>query len=78
MNNIYTRYYFSIALSLVGVAVAWLGTTTSQVVMWIGFGIIAVSVILSLTVRCPRCGKRLAGKGHLALPHYCPNCGEKI
>ena len=78
MNNIYTRYYFSIALSLVGVAVAWLGTTKSQVLMGIGFGIIAVSVILSLTVRCPRCGKRLAGKGHLALPRFCPNCGEKL
>ena len=78
MNNIYTRYYFSIALSLVGVAVAWLGTTKSQVLMGIGFGIIAVSVILSLTVRCPHCGKRLAGKGHLALPRFCPNCGEKL
>ena len=78
MKNIYIRYYLSIALSLLGVAVTWLGTTKSQVVMWLGFGIIAVSVILSLTVRCPRCGKRLAGKGHLALPHFCPNCGEKL
>ena len=78
MNNIYTRYYFSIALSLVGVAVAWLGTAKSQMLMGIGFGIIAVSVILSLTVRCPHCGKRLAGKGHLALPRFCPNCGEKL
>ena len=78
MKNIYIRYYLSIVLSLLGVAVAWLGTTKSQVVMWLGFGIIAASVILSLTVRCPRCGKRLAGKGHLALPHFCPNCGEKL
>ena len=78
MNNIYTRYYFSILLSLVGVAVAWLGTANSRVLMGIGFGIIALSVILSLTVRCPQCGKRLAGKGHLMLPKFCPNCGEKL
>ena len=78
MNNLSIRYYFSIVLSLIGVAVTWLGTTKSQVLMGIGFGIIAVSVLLSLTVRCPHCGRRLAGKGHLMLPKFCPNCGEKI
>ena len=78
MKNLHTRYYISIALSLVGVAVTWFGTVNSQVLMWLGFGIIAVSVILSCTVRCPHCGRRLAGKGHLLLPNFCPNCGEKI
>ena len=78
MNNIYTRYYLSILLSLVGVAVTWLGTANSRVLMWFGIGIIAVSVILSWTVRCPHCGRRLAGKGHLVLPKFCPNCGEKL
>ena len=78
MNNIYTRYYLSILLSLVGVAVTWLGTANSRVLMWCGIGIIAVSVILSWTVRGPHCGRRLAGKGHLVLPKFCPNCGEKL
>ena len=78
MNNISIRYSSSIVLSLIGVAVAWLGTSKSQVLMGVGFGIIALSVILSLTVRCPHCGRRLAGKGHLMLPKFCPNCGEKV
>ena len=78
MNNLHVKYYVSIALSLVGVAITWLGTVNSQVLMWLGFGIIAVSVILSWTVRCPHCGRRLAGKGHLLLPNFCPNCGEKV
>ena len=78
MNNLSIRYYFSIVLSLIGVAVAWIGTTKSQTLMGVGIGIIAVSVILSLTVRCPHCGRRLAGKGHLMLPKFCPNCGEKV
>ena len=78
MKNLSTRYYLSIVLSLIGVAVTWLGTTKSQVLMGVGFGIIALSVILSLTVRCPHCGRRLAGKGHLMLPKFCPNCGEKV
>ena len=78
MNNLSIRYYFSIVLSLIGVAVTWLGTVKSQALMGVGFGIIALSVILSLTVRCPHCGRRLAGKGHLMLPKFCPNCGEKV
>ena len=78
MNNLSIRYYSSIVLSLVGVALAWLGTANSRVLMGVGIGIIVLSVILSLTVRCPQCGKRLAGKGHLMLPKFCPNCGEKL
>ena len=78
MNNLHVKYYVSIALSLVGVAITWLGTVNSQVLMWLGFSIIAVSVILSWTVRCPHCGRRLAGKGHLMLPKFCPHCGEKV
>ena len=78
MSNLHLRYYISILLSLIGVAVTWLGTVTSQILMWAGIAIIAASVILSFTVRCPRCGRRLAGKGHLLLPNYCPYCGEKV
>ena len=41
MKNLNNRYWLSIILSIVGVCVTWFGTTTSQLVMWAGIGIIA-------------------------------------
>ena len=77
-DDLHIRYFISIVLAVLGVGLAWLGTVTSQVLMWIGIGIVAVAVILSWTIRCPHCGHGLAGKRQLFLPNYCPHCGEKL
>ncbi|MBR2936957.1 MAG: hypothetical protein IKB80_00455 [Oscillospiraceae bacterium] len=78
MKKLTNRYWLSIILSIIGVCVVWLGTTTSQLVMWAGIGIIAVSLILTWTIRCPQCGHILVGKRQFFIPNYCPNCGRKI
>ena len=78
MKNLNNRYWLSIILSIIGVCVAWLGTTTSQLVMWVGIGIVAAGLILTWTIRCPQCGHILVGKRQFFIPNYCPNCGHKI
>ncbi len=78
MNNLYIRYFISFGLCIIGIALAWLGALTSQTIMWIGIGVIAVGVIVSWSIRCPHCGHGLMGKRQLLLPNFCPNCGEKL
>ena len=78
MNNLGNRYLLSIILSVIGVILTWLGAATSQVLMWIGIGIIAAGLILTWTIRCPQCGHILVGKRQCCIPNYCPNCGHKI
>ena len=77
-KDLYVRYFIALGLSLVGIIFAWLGTLTSHLFLWVGFGIIAVGVIVSWTIRCPNCGHSLMAKRQLSLPNYCPNCGHKI
>ena len=77
-KNLYVRYYIAFGLSIIGIILAWLGALTSRVFMWAGFGIVAVGVIVSWTIRCPNCGHSLMGKKQLLLPNFCPNCGQKI
>ena len=72
------RYFISICLSLVGVGITWLGTTSSQALQYTGIGMIAIAVIIAWTIRCPNCGHILTGKRHLFLPKFCPECGIAI
>ena len=78
MNDLRTRYFISLGLSVIGVILTWFGAFASQTIMWIGIGVIAVGVIVSWTIRCPHCGHGLMGKRQLLLPNFCPNCGEKL
>ena len=77
-KDLLTRRLISIGLSIVAVIIAWLGSVSSQALMWVGIGILAVSVIISWTIRCPNCGRGLAGRRQVLLPRYCPHCGQKI
>ena len=77
-NTLYARYFIALCLSVIGILITWVGTLRSQVLMWIGIGIIAVGVIVSWTIRCPHCGHSLMGKRQLLLPNFCPNCGHNI
>ena len=78
MNNLYVRYFIALGLSIISIILIWTGTFASQILMWIGFGILAIAVIVSWTIRCPHCGHSLMGKRQLRLPNFCPNCGEKL
>ncbi len=77
-NDLLRRRLISIGLSIVAIGVTWLGSITSQVLTWVGIGILAVSVIISWTIRCPNCNRGLSGKRQVLLPRYCPHCGHKI
>lgn len=77
-DKLYTRYFISLGLSIIGIILVYLGALISQIIMWIGIGIIAVGVIVSWTIRCPHCGHGLMGKKQLLLPNFCPNCGENL
>ena len=77
-NSLYIRYFVTLGLSIIGVILIWLGVLSSRFFMWIGFGIAAIGVILSWTIRCPGCGHSLMGKRQLLLPNFCPNCGKAI
>ncbi len=77
-DKLYARYFISLGLTIIGIILAWLGALISQMIMWIGIGIVAVGVVVSWTIRCPNCGHSLMGKKQLLLPNFCPNCGEKI
>ena len=77
-NSLYIRYFISFGLSIIGVLLTWFGALTSQVLMWIGIGIIAIGAIISWTIRCPHCGHSLIGRRQLFLPNFCPNCGEEL
>jgi len=77
-NSLYVRYFIALGLSIIGVILIWLGVLSSRIFMWIGFGIAAIGVMISWTIRCPHCGHGLMGKRQLLLPNFCPNCGQKI
>ena len=77
-DKLYARYFISLGLSIIGIILVYLGAPISQIIMWIGIGIIAVGVIVSWTIRCPHCGHGLMRKKQLLLPNFCPNCGEKL
>ena len=77
MNTLRAKHAVSLVLSLVGAGLALLGTETSPVLLWIGFGLMFVSVIIGLTVRCPNCGRNLVRR-RLTLPKFCPECGHSV
>ena len=77
MNNLHRKHAVSILLTVVGAGLALLGSTASEVCMWIGFGLMFISVIINLTIRCPACGRNLVTK-RWTVPNFCPECGHAI
>jgi len=72
------RYFIADGLLVLGLVIACLGYISSQLLMWIGIGMVSVAVILFFTIRCPHCRHGLTGRGIIFLPEICPNCGHKI
>ena len=71
------RYNLAIVLGVLAVIILNLGKTAP--VFYLPGGILLVAtIILSLTIRCPNCGKYLGGKRVWRIPDHCPECGTAI
>ena len=76
--DVQTRYFIADGLFVLGLVIAGLGYGSSQILKWIGIGMVTAAVILFFTIRCPHCGHGLTGRGIIFLPEICPKCGQKI
>lgn len=77
-KDLQIRYFIADGLLVLGLVIAGLGYSSSQLLMWIGIGMVTAAVILFFTIRCPHCSHGLTGRGILFLPKFCPKCGQKI
>ena len=76
-SKLKTRYNIAVILGILDGIILAMGR--AEPVFYLPGGILLVAIlILSLTIRCPRCGKYLAGRRTWGIPHYCPNCGTAI
>lgn len=78
IKDLFARQLISMGLATLAIGVTWLGSVTYEILMWIGIGLLAVSVILSWSIRCPNCNRGLAGRRQVFLPRFCPHCGHKL
>ena len=66
----------ALGICFLGVGLLLLGKRIA-ICTWIGVGLMAIAVVLNFTIRCPHCGRQLAGKGW-GLPNFCPRCGADV
>lgn len=83
LNMARVLFYGGIGLVILSIAIGDMADSEAMMCVLGALGIIGMAAgvaVCYLYVRCPHCGVSLMLGGRIpsSLPHYCPDCGEKL